>query len=125
MCASSGPRGEGASFAVRCESVGAGAWEAALPLPPALSPCVRAGLRTHGLSARGAEAEDAVADRVSPGGAVCVGEVPRVADGGLWCAGLSVTSGCCAAPPWRRCVVGVCLVIACRHAFVVVTTRTF
>ena len=76
MCASRGPRGEGAPFAVRCGSAGARAWGAALPLPPALSPCARAGLRTHGFSTRGAEAEDAVTDRASPGGAVCcVGEV--------------------------------------------------
>ena len=136
MCASSGPRGEGALFAVRCGSVGAGAWGPVLPLPPALSPRARAGLHTHGLSARGAKDGGAVADRVTPGGAVCVGGVPRVAGGGVGCAGLSATHGCCAAPPWWLCVAcgraracarvvgGVCLAIARRHVSVVVIIRT-
>ena len=78
-------------------------------LPPVSSPRARARLRTHGLSARGAKDGDAVADRVTPGGAVCVGGVPRVAGGGVGCAGLSAAGGCCAAPPWWLCV-------ACGHA---------
>ena len=108
-CVASGPRGAGVPVAVRCGGVGAGARGAALPLPPVLPPRARAGLRMHGLSARGAKNGDSVADRVTPGGAVCVGGVPRASGGGVRCAGLSATGGCCAALPWWLCV-------TCGHA---------
>ena len=74
------------------------------PLPPALSPCARAGLCAHGSSPRDARDGDAVADRVTLGGAACAGWVPCVARGDAGRAGLSATGGCCAAPPWWLCV---------------------
>ena len=103
-CVSNGPRGGGASLVVRRMSVGDGAWGPVPPLPPALSPCARAGLCARGSSPRDARDTDAVADRVTLGGAACAGWVPCFARGDAGRAGLSATGSCCVAPPWWLCV---------------------
>ena len=95
-------RGEGASLVVRRMSVGVRAWGSVPPLPPASSPCARAGLRAHGSSPRGARDADAMSDRVALSGAACVGWVPRVARGDAGRADRSGTGGCRAAPLAER-----------------------
>ena len=93
MCGPNSPSGEGASLVVRHKNAGVRARGSEPPLPPAASPCARAGLRAHGPSPRGARGADAASDRVALCGASCAGWVPRVARGDAGRAGLSVTGG--------------------------------
>ena len=102
MCVPNSPSGEGASLAVRRKSVGARAWGSEPPLPPASSPCARAGLCAHGSSPRGARGADAVSNRAALSGAACAGWAPRVARGDAGRAGRSATGGCRAVPLAER-----------------------
>ena len=102
-------------------------------VPPALSPCARAGLCTHRPSPRDAKDGDAVADRVTLGGAACAGTMHRrrwrglrgpLGDGWLLC-GAAVVAVCGVwARACARVVGGVCLAIARRHVSVVVIIKT-